>query len=246
MTEQPNPETSDATLVAMAIDGDPMGLERLYERHWETATIAARAYLSDYSDIEDAASEGFHQAGSHLAALRNHASFRPYLQRCVGNAALALLHAYRRIDYANEAVPERADLSLFPDGQVVRAEEHRRAWAALCSLSGRQRLVIWMSDVEGLSLSEMAELLGLTPNATSQLAFRAREALRRAFLSPQLAGSEPAECRSCCEHLGAYVRQALGSKATVRLETHLEACAQCCARVDEALELNKSMSQLAA
>ena len=53
MTEQPNPETSDATLVAMAIDGDPMGLERLYERHWETAMIAARAYLSDYSDIED-------------------------------------------------------------------------------------------------------------------------------------------------------------------------------------------------
>ncbi len=62
------------------------------------------------------------------------------------------------------------------------AEEVRRA---LSHLRPRHRAVLWMTEVEGRPAAQIGEVLGIGPEAVYALAFRARRALRAAYLAGQ-------------------------------------------------------------
>jgi DNA-directed RNA polymerase specialized sigma24 family protein len=62
--------------------------------------------------------------------------------------------------------------------------------AAFASLSVRWRQVIWWSEVEALGPHDIGRRLGLSPTAAAALSYRARRALRAAYLA---AIAEPAE-----------------------------------------------------
>jgi hypothetical protein len=66
-------------------------------------------------------------------------------------------------------------------------------------------------------------------HAAVELAFRAREGLRRTFISKQLRDAiQPrSACQTARENLGAYVRVRLSNRDTTRVSAHLECCGQC-------------------
>lgn len=51
----------------------------------------------------------------------------------------------------------------------------------LGGLPERWRNALWYSEVEQLTSSEVAGVLGISPNAAAALTYRAREGLRRAW-----------------------------------------------------------------
>ncbi|MFM6850599.1 MAG: zf-HC2 domain-containing protein, partial [Terrabacter sp.] len=69
---------------------------------------------------------------------------------------------------------------------------------------------------------------GMTANAVSVRAMRAREALRAGYLDARaargLAAADSDECRWTVEHLGAFVRGRLPKRQTERARAHVEAC----------------------
>jgi RNA polymerase sigma factor (sigma-70 family) len=175
----------DAMLVRQALAGSSRAVEDLFRHHWGTAIQAAWAFAKTPADAEDAAAEGFALAVAHLPTLRNPASFRPYLQRCVGNAARAILRRSGRVLPVGLALDEDRWAECCADWPVeaaYAAEDTRRAMTAFRTLASRQQAVLWLRHVDLRPLSAVAEHFGLCPNAASQLDSRGRRALRRQYM----------------------------------------------------------------
>ena len=85
---------------------------------------------------------------------------------------------------------------------AVEGFENSAAAAAFASLPERWQLVLWHTEVEGQKPAEVGELLGMSANSVSALAYRAREGLRQAFLNSHIAEIEDADCRWTHDHLG--------------------------------------------
>ena len=126
--------------------------------------------------------------------------------------------------------------------------ESDAAARAFASLPERWQLVLWHTEVEGQRPAEVAPLLGLTANAVSQLAHRAREGLRQAFVSMHVhdAGEPRSACQATRANLGAYIRAGLSSREAARVSAHLECCRPCTAIYLELVEVDTDLRGLLA
>ncbi|MFP3686343.1 hypothetical protein SB847_21820, partial [Bacillus sp. SIMBA_026] len=70
---------------------------------------------------------------------------------------------------------------------AIKAFESQTVAKAFRSLPERWQAVLWYLDVERMKPAAVAPILGLSPNAVSALALRAREGLRREYLQAHIA-----------------------------------------------------------
>ena len=68
-----------------------------------------------------------------------------------------------------------------PEGKLDEKELRRRIKMALWGLVPRQRQILWLKYVDGLSVDEVAGRLGMTFKATESALFRARRAFALVF-----------------------------------------------------------------
>src|SRR3954452_16892405 len=216
---------SDAELITSSRAGSDAAFAVLYSRHSSSARAAARSLGASRSDVDDLVAEAFTRV---LSALQRGAgpevSFRPYLMTCVRNAWYDKARKDGRVDVPGE-VPEDVNLALLnvpPD-----SEDARMVAAAFASLPERWQMVLWHTEVEGRPAAEVGPLLGLAPNAVADLAYRAREGLRQAYLQRHLQLPPPDACRDTVAKLGAYVRDGLSARDRRKVDPHLETCAWC-------------------
>ena len=89
--------------------------------------------------------------------------------------------------------------------------------------------MLWHTEVEDESPSEVATLFGLDANGTRVLASRAREGLKQAYLQAHVSVTltTDEECARYADRLGAYARGGLRTRAERGLRKHLEECAKC-------------------
>jgi RNA polymerase sigma factor (sigma-70 family) len=233
---------SDSELVDLARQGDRRAFGTLYLRHHDAAWRVACAASGSRADAEDAVAEGFTKVFAALPRIVDRElAFRPYLLACVRNAAVDLHRRDRRIDLRDEmpeehgAPEDEAEAPLFAD------LERNLVGEALKSLPERWRTVLWLTEVEGMTPTEVSSVIGIKPNAVAALSYRAREGLREAYLQAHLRAEAPAECRYTVDRLGPYVRGELADRERTRVQTHLDACAGCRQRRDELADVNSSL-----
>ena len=168
-------------------------MTELYRRHSAAALRVAEAVTQNPHDAADAVSESFTRVLQSLRAgrLGIDVQFRPYLLAASRHAAIDLVRS------ADRARPTgRLDELDGPAGGpqpadgILAASDATLVALAFQSLPGRWREVLWLTEVDGLAPRQAAVQLGLSPNGVSQLAFRARAALRRRFLQVQLGDSD--------------------------------------------------------
>src|SRR5690606_28297360 len=167
-------------------------------------------------------------------------AFRAYLFTSIRNTAAAWGRARKEttIDVletledpgtTTEATEEALDRSL-----TVQAFR---------SLPTRWQEVLWYTEIEGMKPAAVAPLLGMKATAVAQLAFRAREGLREAWIQAHLRSVEDGSpCRWTIERLGAYSRGNLGARDGARLEGHLSECARCTIVAAEAREVSSRLA----
>jgi RNA polymerase sigma-70 factor (ECF subfamily) len=150
-------------------------------------------------DAEDVTQQTFLSALEHLGAFREEASFATWLFRIATHAALKVLRKPKgletiSLDEATDpagdegAVPHPefiADWRQSPEQLAQQNETRRFVEEALGRLDEKHRLVFVLRDVEGLSIKETAEALGLSEANVKVRLLRARlqlrEELTRAF-----------------------------------------------------------------
>lgn len=169
--------TDDDELVRAVRGGDHEAYGELFARHAAVARrVATRAGRPGEAD--DVVSEVFAAVLVQIGAGRGPTeSFRAYLLTGVRHEAV------RRAVLASRCEPV-ADLEAWcPMGasdEPPEGDDDLRA--AYATLPARWRRTLWQLEVEGRHPRDLADELGLTANAVSALGYRARVALRAAYL----------------------------------------------------------------
>ncbi|MEU7414917.1 sigma-70 family RNA polymerase sigma factor, partial [Streptomyces sp. NPDC042638] len=234
--------SGDAELIARMRAGDDSAYEELYRRHADAVRRYARTCCRDGHTADDLTAEVFARM---LQAVRGGSgpehAVRAYLLTSVRRVAAHWTRSARReqlVDdfalFAQQAtrVTEVSDddpLGLGADVRAMHEAEQSMAMRAFRSLPERWQAVLWHTEVEDESPSEVAVLFGLDANGTRVLASRAREGLKQAYLQAHVSDSlvHDEECARYADQLGTYARRKLRIRAERGLRKHLEECARC-------------------
>ena len=192
MTNQMTPEIGDKELVARAQAGELDAFEALTHRYEQRVYSLALRMLRQEQDAEDVTQQTFLSALENLGGFRGDASFATWLLRIATHAALKVIRKRKGLPTVSleEATEETegydtiphpeyiADWRQSPEELVRKNEVQRLLEDALGKLDEKHRLVFLLRDVEGLSVKEAAEALGLSEGNTKVRLLRARLQLR--------------------------------------------------------------------
>ena len=192
MTNQTTPAASDTDLVTRAKAGELDAFEALTNRYERRVYSLALRMLRQEQDAEDVTQQTFLSALENLGGFRGDASFATWLLRIATHAALKVIRKRSGLDtvsleetteeadsYGTISHPEYiADWRQSPEQLVQKNEIQRLLDDALAKLDEKHRLVFLLRDVEGLSVKETAEALGLSDANTKVRLLRARLQLR--------------------------------------------------------------------
>lgn len=225
-------EVPDADLLDAVRHGDLDAYGILFRRHATSALRAAFGVGSGLVEPHDLVAEAFVRT---LLALRRGSGprdgLRPYLIVTVRNLAAMRWSRENRVERYADLAQLGVAARITPVGGCDEAVETR--WrchvvsTAFRTLPGRWRDVLWALEVDGATPRELAPRLGLSPNAVSSLALRAREGLRRAYLQAQIPRTSEPRCRVTRERLGPWLRGDLSRPRTRSLTAHLDDCPDC-------------------
>jgi RNA polymerase sigma-70 factor (ECF subfamily) len=179
-------------LVTRAKAGELDAFEALTNRYEQRVYSLALRMLRQEQDAEDVTQQTFLSALENLGGFRGDASFATWLLRIATHAALKVIRKRSGLDtvsleqateeadgYGTIPHPEYiADWRQSPEQLVQRNEIQRLLDDALAKLDEKHRLVFLLRDVEGLSVKETAEALGLSEANTKVRLLRARLQLR--------------------------------------------------------------------
>ena len=186
-------DTDDAALVERVRGGDVAAFEPLVEKYRQRVYRLAYNVLRNPEDAWDAAQEAFIKAYQAMPGFRGQSAFYTWLFRIVMNVAHDKLRqrgAQGRA-FGTERVTEEEwertmpDPGEEPDRAAARAEERSRITRALDALPEHHRAIIMLSDLEGLSYREIADVLNIPMGTVMSRLHNARKRLR-SVLGPML------------------------------------------------------------
>ena len=217
LTAMPSVASGDMQLVRRALAREGDAFRTIIKMHNQRLYRIARGVVRNDSEAEDIVQEAYVRAFAHLDSFRGDASLGTWLSRIVINEALGRLRKRRR----TVAMPEnpQAEIIQFPlnpsdDPERTMAQRQilQLVERATDSLPDVYRMVFMARVIEGLSIEETSELLGVRPQTVKTRLHRARALLRKALddqIGPVLLEAFPFAGRRC-ERLTAAVMKRLG------------------------------------
>jgi RNA polymerase sigma-70 factor (ECF subfamily) len=197
------PTATDQELVDRARAGDETAFAVLVRRYSPALLRLARMYVASQVAAEDVVQETWLGVLRGLERFEGRSSFKTWLFRILVNRAKTRgVRDHRSVPFASlgggeEADEPAVDPSRFaPEGAWVlpprrwqddpevaleSAEARRIAEEAIAQLPERQRIVITLRDLEGLSSDEVRNALDLTETNQRVLLHRARSKVRQAL-----------------------------------------------------------------
>lgn len=170
-------EASDEALLARYAAGDPVAARALVARLTPRVFAVARRMLGSEAEAEEVSQDALVRLWRIAPDWRvGEAQVSTWLYRVTVNLCTDRLRRRRDMpldpeaDYADDAPPVEQRLQ---DADRAAALER-----ALASLPERQRQVVVLRHLEGLSNPEIAEILGLTVEAVESLTARGKRGLK--------------------------------------------------------------------
>jgi RNA polymerase sigma-70 factor, ECF subfamily len=194
----------DTLLVKAAKNGSMAAFEQLMSRHTSLVFRVAMHITNSREDAEDVVQDAFLKAFRHLRRFEERARFSTWMTRIAVNTALMKLRGLRRVqtisldqemDEGLTISDKVADWKPDPDQLYSQRELRDILQRALNLLPHGSRVVFLLRDVEGLSIAETAEMLGLSDSNVKARLLRARLKLRH-HLSPYFVRGTVAERRT--------------------------------------------------
>ena len=169
----------DAALVERVRAGDATAFDALVQAYMRQAFQLAYRVVGHREDAEDLVQEAFLAAYQYLDSYDATRPFGPWLMRIVLNRGSNL----RRSRARRETEPETDAVSPAPSAleESERAEAREQLSRAMEMLSERQRMIVTLFDVDGLTSTEIGEMIDLSPGTVRWHLHEARRTLRSAL-----------------------------------------------------------------
>jgi RNA polymerase sigma-70 factor (ECF subfamily) len=213
--------TEEAQLVEAARRNEPGAVRLIIRQQNRRLYRIARSILRDDSEAEDVLQEAYARAFTSLDGFRGDARFGTWLARIVMNEALGRLRRRRptlELSAVTESAGANAQIIPFPNANpeldpetiMARREIHRLLERAIDELPEDFRTVLVARLVEGMSVEDTAELLGILPETVKTRLYRARRLLKREMedhFGPVLGHTFPFAGRRCDRLTDAVLRR---------------------------------------
>jgi RNA polymerase sigma factor (sigma-70 family) len=258
----------DSELIARVRAGDDSAYEEIYRRHGDSVRRYCRSCCRNAHTAEDLTGEVFFRV---LQALRGgrgpDVAVRPYLLTTVRRVAAAWTQTQRREQLVEDfavfaagtvgaaagaessgALPVvsgsgSAQAAGGADLLAMESADRTMIVQAFRKLPERWQTVLWHTAVEQEPPRRVAPLLGLTSDATKQLAHRAREGLAEAYLQAHVSASLAShpKCGPFAEQFGAAVRSPALRRKDRSLRRHLDECERCRGAYAHLVDINAAL-----
>lgn len=184
----PDVRAPEAELVRRAQDRDEAALREIMQANNRRLYRLARGILRSDSEAEDAVQETYVRAFTQLDAFRGESALSTWLSRIVINEALGRVRS-RKPHVELGSMPEAAlDAQIIqfpfssaasdPEKSMAQREIQRVVEHAIDELPDVFRMVFVARVMEGMSMEETADLLGVKPETVKTRLHRARTMLR--------------------------------------------------------------------
>jgi RNA polymerase sigma factor (sigma-70 family) len=226
----------DRLLVEAARAGDRGAFDELYRRHYSSARSFACRLLGSAQNADDLVAESFTKVLQRIIAGGGPTTaFRSYLLTTVRTTFYKQLAGQRMVDRQVEL--SELVLPSVEGDPVLDKLDAELAAMALASLPERWRTVLVRIEVEKQPTTVVADFLGIQANAVAALAFRAREALRVAYVQMHVKATVDEACRESSSNLAAWSCGRLSRGLRFRVQQHVAGCAGCTTAANEVAEL---------
>jgi RNA polymerase sigma factor (sigma-70 family) len=197
-----------------AAGGDAAAFAAVYERHHQALYRYCRSILQHDQDAQDALQSTMTRAFAALQEQPRTFELRPWLFRIAHNEAISVLRRRRPVDGLDELESRDAPV----EEQVSLRAELQHLHQDLETLPERQRAALVLRELNGLSHSEIAQVLDCTPRSVKQFIYEARTGLMQAREGREMA------CETVRRRLsdgdGRVLRGA-------RMRAHVRSCSRC-------------------
>lgn len=189
MSQNEHMETSDPALVSRAREGDVEAFGELFRATHRRIYNFVRSMVTNSEDAADLTQKAYVRAWGALKNLRSDEAFLVWLHQIALNAVrdsrkrmekpMVPLDAPREDEESAAPALEIPDEALGP-GQIVLSEDMQKlVRRAVERLPEIHRTVVAMHHLEGMEVTAIAEVLGISSGTVLSRLARAREALRR-------------------------------------------------------------------
>lgn len=212
---------AEAELIRRAVGKDEAAVRAIIQEHNRRLYRVARSIVRDDTEAEDVLQEAYLRAFSALADFRGESTLATWLTRIVVNEALQRLRRHSELPTSllEPARKPGAQVIPFPlAGPQPDDPERAMAQREICQLVERAidelpqefRTVLVARVIEGMSIEETAEFLGVRPETVKTRLHRARRLLKAALsdhIGPLFSDVFPFEGKRCERVTNAVVRR---------------------------------------
>lgn len=234
MTE---PLPSDERLLADARAGDRQALETLLERHQAQVYRFGLKMCRDPEDAKDVLQDTLLAMARGVRDFRGASSISTWLYTIARSFCIKRRRKSkfappeeRSLDSAGAETKKLADPAGGADESLASKQIEQALERAIGELEPMYREVLLLRDVEGLTAPEVAEVLGLTPQAVKSRLHRARLAVRARvapLLGIPLDGAAPGSCPDVLTLFSQHLEDEISPDVCAQMERHLASCSRC-------------------
>lgn len=172
----------EADLIARCRAHERTAHDELYHRFRRQVAGNLYRVIGDRSDLDDLVQEVFVIAFRGLEKFRGDARLSTWLYRICVNVALGRIRTRKRrpmavgvADLDAAAIdPSMMERPEQPDRTLERRQDQERVYRALEQLAPKKRMVLYLHEIEGLDLKEIAYLVDSNPVTVRTRLFYAR------------------------------------------------------------------------
>lgn len=164
----------DASLLRAHTAGQPDAFSELVRRHRDRLWAVALRTIGDREEAADALQEALLHAYRAADRFRGDAAVTTWLHRILVNACLD--RARRRQVRATVALTDALRFTE-PAAPEPDRDTAREVWAALDQLPAEQRIALVLLDMQGYTVAEIAEIVGVAEGTIKSRCARGRARL---------------------------------------------------------------------
>jgi RNA polymerase sigma-70 factor, ECF subfamily len=167
-------QLDDAGLLRAHLGGDGAAFGELVRRHRDRLWAVALRTLGDREEAADALQEALLSAYRAAERFRGESAVTTWLHRIVVNACLDRVRRRqaRPVVALADLPPTREPIAVEPDRDTAR-----EVWSALARLPAEQRVPLVLLEMQGYSVAEIAEILGVAEGTVKSRCARGRARL---------------------------------------------------------------------
>lgn len=187
---------SETEVVISAKAGNRSAFEQLVVRYQNLITALAYSRTGDIQRSEDIAQQAFLTAWQKRSELKDPSRFGGWLRSIARNITLNSNRKSNRLDRSAQSLDGATEpvVETEPVQKVVSSEQQQLLWSTLNNIPEQYREPLVLFYREDKSVSQVADMLGLSIDATKQRLARGRAMLKtevESFVEDLLGASKP-------------------------------------------------------